>query len=249
MTRLPPHKVISVIIPVFNEEVSLPKVMGDLPRELLHEIIVVDNASTDRSAAVAAELGCRVVTECRRGYGQACLAGIAALDPVTDIVVFVDGDHSDHADQLPALLKPILDDDYEFVIGSRARGQREPGAMTPQAHYGNKLACFLMKLFWGVRYTDLGPFRAITLDALRRIGMTDQDFGWTIEMQIRAVEEGVRTIEVAVDYRKRVGTSKISGTLSGTILAGEKILRTIFKYRFLRPPVKKSLQHVTHPPC
>lgn len=249
MTKFSNPSIISVIIPVFNEEVSLPKVVRDLPRGQLHDIVVVDNASSDRSAAVAAELGCRVVSECRRGYGQACLTGIAALNPDTDIVVFVDGDYSDHPDQLPELLKPILEGNYDFVIGSRALGQREKGAMTPQAHYGNKLACFLMKLFWGVAYTDLGPFRAITYTALKQIQMTDRDFGWTIEMQIRAVEEGIRTTEVPVDYRRRIGTSKISGTVSGTIRAGEKILRTIFKYKFLRPVPVKTVQPISDHPC
>ena len=240
---------VSVVIPVFNEEDSLPAVIGDLPQDLLLEIIVVDNASTDQSAAVAANLGCRVVPEPRRGYGQACLTGIAALNPNTDIVIFIDGDHSDHADQLPELLKPILEENYEFVIGSRALGQREQGAMTPQAHYGNKLACFLMRLFWGVAYTDLGPFRAITYRALKQIQMTDRDFGWTIEMQIRAVEEGIRTTEIPVNYRRRIGASKISGTVSGTIRAGEKILRTIFKYKFFRPAPVKTVQPLSDHPC
>ena len=240
---------ISVIIPVYNEEQSLPHVLADLPRDILHEIIVVDNASTDRSAEVAAALGAKVVPESRRGYGQACLAGIAALDPATEIVVFVDGDHSDHAEQLPLLLQPIREDGYEFVIGSRALGERERGAMTPQAYYGNRLACFLMKLFWGVSYTDLGPFRAITRRALDRIGMTDRDFGWTIEMQIRATEEGLRTTEIPVDYRRRVGVSKISGTVTGTILAGHKILHTIFKYKFFRSPSGRPAPSIPDRAC
>jgi len=223
---------ISVIIPAFNEEVSLPKVLKDLPRAMIQDLIVVNNASTDETAEVAVHGGARVVNEPKRGYGQACLAGIMALSPETDIVVFIDGDHSDHAEQLPLLLGPIMQDGYDFVIGSRALGCREKGAMTPQAFYGNKLACFLMKAFWKIQYTDLGPFRAITYDALKRIGMTDQDFGWTIEMQIKAVERGLKVKEVPVDYRKRIGRSKISGTVKGTILAGYKILWTIFKYRF-----------------
>lgn len=241
--------IISVIIPVFNEEVSLPKVIQDLPRDLLHEIIVVDNASTDLSAAVAAEWGCKVVREPRRGYGQACLAGIAALDPAAQIVVFVDGDHSDHPDQLPLLIKPIQEEGFEFVIGSRALGQRERGAMTPQAYYGNKLACFLMKRFWNVTYTDLGPFRAITRRALERIGMTDRDFGWTIEMQIRAAEEGIRTTEIPVDYRRRVGVSKISGTVTGTVRAGHKILHTIFYYKFFRAPAPRPAASIADRAC
>jgi len=182
---------------------------------------------------VARQTGCRVVAESQRGYGQACLAGISALNPQTEIVVFIDGDHSDHGEQLARLIEPIISGNYDFVIGSRALGEREAGAMTPQAYYGNKLACFLMKLFWGVSYTDLGPFRAITFEALKRLRMCDRDFGWTIEMQIKAVEHGLKVKEVPVDYRRRVGKSKISGTVKGTILAGYKILATIFRYKFL----------------
>ena len=222
---------ISVIIPAQDEERSLPSVLSSLPRHLIRDIIVVDNASTDRTAAVAANAGCRVVAEPRKGYGQACLAGIKALDPATDIVVFIDGDYSDHAEQMERIVGPIIQGDYDFVIGSRALGERERGAMTPQAYYGNKLACFLMKAFWGAAYTDLGPFRAITFEGLKRLDMRDQDFGWTIEIQIKAAQHKLRTKEVPVDYRRRVGQSKISGTVKGTFLAGEKILRTIFKYK------------------
>lgn len=243
------NPLVSVIIPVFNEEASLPQVIADLPRDILHDIIVVDNASTDGSATLAADLGCRVVREDRRGYGQACLAGIAALDTGTDIVVFVDGDYSDHPDQLPRLIQPILSGEYEFVIGSRAAGNREPGAMTPQAYYGNKLACFLMKLFWGVRYSDLGPFRAITRRALEQLCMSDRDFGWTIEMQIRAAEEGIATTEIPVDYRRRTGVSKISGTVKGTILASHKILHTIFMYKFFRNAGRRPVTSVADKAC
>jgi len=225
---------ISVIIPAYNEEVSLPKVISDLPRSMIREIIVVDNASTDNTAEVARQLGCTVVSELQRGYGRACLAGISALNPQTEIVVFIDGDRSDHGEQLERIIEPIVSQGVDFVIGSRALGAKEPGAMTPQAHYGNKLACFLMKLFWEASYTDLGPFRAITFGALKQLRMSDQDFGWTIEMQIKAIENNLVITEVPVDYRRRIGTSKISGTLKGTILAGEKILRTIFKYKFFR---------------
>lgn len=225
---------ISVIIPAFNEEASLSKVLNDLPHALIKEIIVVDNASTDKTAEIAKQNGCRVVSESQRGYGRACLTGINAIDSHTDIVVFIDGDHSDHGEQLEELIEPIISKGYDFVVGSRALGTREKGAMTPQAFYGNKLACFLMKLFWGVTYTDLGPFRAITYDALKKIDMRDEDFGWTIEMQIKAVEHGLKIKEVPVNYRRRIGKSKISGTIKGAILAGEKILRTIFKYKYFR---------------
>lgn len=225
---------ISVIIPAYNEEGSIGHVVGDLPRDLIHQIIVVNNASTDKTSEVANSLGCKVVFEPRRGYGQACLTGMKHLNADTDIVVFIDGDYSDHPDQLEMLVKPIIDDGYDCVIGSRSLGTREVGAMTPQAHYGNKLACFLMRIFWGAKFSDLGPFRAIRFSALKELHMTDRNFGWTIEMQIKAVQTGLRIKEVPVDYRKRIGTSKISGTMLGTILASEKILRTIFKYKFLR---------------
>ena len=225
---------LSIIIPVYNEEDSLPKVIADLPKELISEIIVVNNASTDDSVRVAVDLGCRVVDEPQRGYGKACLTGIAHLNPQSGIVVFIDGDHSDHGEALPDLVKPILKEGYDFIIGSRALGNRERHAMTPQAYYGNKLACFLMRLFWGARFTDLGPFRAIRRESLDKLRMQDQDFGWTIEMQIRAVERGLKWKEIPVDYRKRVGRSKISGTIWGTFAAGYKILWTIFKYRFLK---------------
>jgi len=234
MDRLQKFQKISVIIPAYNEAQSLPKVLKDLPRDILQDIIVVDNASTDKTAFIAEQAGCRVVTENKRGYGRACLKGIAALDPQTQIVVFIDGDYSDHAEQLDRIIKPIVDNGYDFVIGSRALGTREPGAMTPQAFYGNKLACFLMKFFWKVSFTDLGPFRAIKYSALKQLNMCDQDFGWTIEMQIKAIQKRLKITEVPVDYRKRIGKSKISGTAKGTILAGEKILRTIFKYKIAK---------------
>lgn len=232
MSSSQPQHFISVIIPAYNEEASLPKVIDDLPRSVISEIIVVDNASTDQTAEIARQLGCRVVSEPQRGYGKACLAGISALNPQTEIVVFIDGDRSDYGEQLEEIVDPIISHGYDFVIGSRVLGTREPGAMTPQAYYGNKLACFLMKIFWNAAYTDLGPFRAITFRALKRLRMRDQDFGWTIEMQIKAVVNNLMIKEVPVNYRRRIGKSKISGTLKGAILAGEKILRTIFRYRF-----------------
>lgn len=223
---------ISVIIPAFNEEKSLPSVINDLPKDILNEIIVVNNNSSDSTGAVAKQLGCQVVFEARRGYGQACLTGIKQLNPQTEVVVFIDGDYSDHPDELSKLLY-FIHEGYDFVLGSRLLGVCDKGAMTPQAFYGNKLACFLMRLFWGVQYSDLGPFRVIKFEALKKLLMTDQNFGWTIEMQIKAVKHGLKIKEVPVSYRKRVGKSKISGTLSGTIKAGYKILYTIFKYKLI----------------
>lgn len=226
-----------VVIPVFNEEASLPLVLQDLPP--VGRVIVVDNGSTDRSATLALQYGATVVSEPRRGYGSACLAGLQAIRELTtahcrpDIVAFVDGDYSDHPEMLPDLAKPILEGRADFVVGSRMLGVREPGAMPPAAVFGNWLAPFLMWLFWGARFTDLGPFRAISWQTLDRLGMSDRNFGWTVEMQIKATVARLRCEEVPVPYRRRLGTSKISGTISGTIKAGYKILYTIARYRWL----------------
>jgi glycosyltransferase involved in cell wall biosynthesis len=227
---------ISVLIPALNEEKSLPLVLGDLPRELVTDILVVDNGSADRTAEVAQAGGARVVKESERGYGSACLRGLKELacrsEGPPDIVVFLDADYSDHPDELPALVKPILDDTHDMVLGSRLAGNREAGAMPPQSVWGNRLACWLMKILFRARYTDLGPFRAIRWSALESLGMCDRNFGWTVEMQIKAVRQGLRTCEVPVSYRRRIGVSKISGTVSGTIKAGYKILYLIAKYGF-----------------
>jgi hypothetical protein len=226
---------VAVIIPARNEEASLPRVLADLPN--VGRVVVVDNGSTDKTAAVAARGGAVVVQEERRGYGSACLCGLAQLEQWAhddefspDVVVFLDADYSDHPEVLPQLAGPILSGEADFVLGSRLIGDREPGAMPPQSIYGNRLACILMGVLWGVRYTDLGPFRAIRNDALRRLGMEDRNFGWTVEMQIKAAVAGLRTIEIPVPYRRRIGTSKISGTLGGTVKAGSKILYTIARY-------------------
>lgn len=237
----------SVIIPVFNERDSLPLVVGDIPRGLVSEIVVVDNGSTDGTDLVAQNMGSnpqlrdpilppvRLVREARRGYGSACLAGLAALEASPpDVVVFLDGDYSDHPEEMPALLAEI-DRGADLVIGSRTLGHRERGALLPQARVGNLLACALIRLLYGHRYTDLGPFRAIRWDAFRRLGMRDPDFGWTCEMQVRALREGLRIAEVPVSYRRRVGVSKITGTLSGTLRAGWKILSTIARNAHGRP--------------
>ena len=220
---------ISVIIPAFNEEHSIGKVITDIPKELVHEIIVVDNACTDRTVEVAESAGARVVREERRGYGYACLAGIAALN-APDIVVFLDGDYSDYPAEMSMLVQPVLNGEAEMVIGSRIRGTREKGALLPQARFGNALATFLIRLLFGVHYTDLGPFRAIRYDRLREMNMQDKTFGWTVEMQVKAAKMGIRVCEVPVSYRKRIGQSKITGTVQGTIKAGYKILATIFRY-------------------
>ncbi|HMB90957.1 MAG TPA: glycosyltransferase family 2 protein [Rhodothermales bacterium] len=220
-----------VIIPAFNEARAIGQVIGDIPKTLVEEVMVVNNASTDETEANARAAGATVLREDRKGYGWACLRGIAyARIRHPDMVVFLDGDYSDHPNEMGTLIAPILHDEADFVIGSRMIGEREPGAMLPQALIGNRLACFLMRLFWGVRYTDLGPFRAIRFADLLALGMEDKTFGWTIEMQIKAALAGLRITEVPVSYRKRVGISKITGTISGTLKASAKILWTIARY-------------------
>ena len=220
---------VSVIIPAYNEEESLPHVLNDLPRDRLHQIIVVDNCSTDRTSEVARANGATVVYEKRQGYGQACLSGMDALDN-PDIVVFLDGDYSDFPEEIDLLLAPILKGEADFIVGSRMILEESRKALLPQARYGNQLAVFLIRLFFGHRFTDLGPFRAIRYESLQVIGMRDKNFGWTVEMQIKAVQKGLRIREVPVRYRMRIGVSKITGTVSGTLKAGTKIIYTIFRY-------------------
>ncbi len=220
---------VSVIIPAFNEEDSISRVLSALPQNLIHEIIVVDNNSTDNTAQVARAHGARVVAEKRRGYGSACLKGIAELDN-PDIVVFLDGDFSDYPEEIVKLLAPIESGALDFVLGSRMILPQSRLALLPQSRYGNQLAVFLMRLFFHHQYTDLGPFRAIRYDSLKAIAMQDTNFGWTVEMQIKAVKKGLRIMEIPVQYRERIGVSKITGTVSGTLKAGTKIIYTIFKY-------------------
>ncbi len=223
---------VDVVIPALNEEASLPMVLRDLPRPPVRRIVVADNGSTDETAWVAQEGGAIVVEAPRRGYGSACLAGLDWLrrnDP-PDLVVFVDADWSDHPEELPRLIEPILAGEADLVIGSRVLGDREPGALLPQARAGNLVACLLIRLLYGHRYTDLGPFRAILWDALEKIGMADPNFGWTAEMQVKALRHGLRVTEVPVSYRRRVGVSKITGTVTGTLRAGYKILWTVLRY-------------------
>ncbi len=221
-----------VVIPVFNERDSLPLVVGDIPAAVVSEIVVVDNASTDGTNLVARRLPVRLIREERRGYGSACLAGVAAIRPdPPDVLVFLDGDYSDHPEEMPLLLNAI-EQGADLVIGSRALGRAEAGALLPQARFGNRLACWLILLLYGYRYTDLGPFRAVRWSAYERLGMEDTNFGWTCEMQVKALRQGLKVAEVPVSYRRRVGVSKITGTVSGTLRAGYKILWTIARYGF-----------------
>ena len=217
-----------VIIPAFNESRAIGPVIGDIPDGWVDEVVVVNNASTDETKANARAAGATVVDEPQQGYGAACLRGIEyAKTKQPNIVVFLDGDYSDHPDEMLRLVEPIAADETDFMVGSRIRGDTEPGALLPQAQMGNRLACTLMKQIWGAAYTDLGPFRAIRFRDLLALDMQDETFGWTIEMQIKAVEAGLRVEEEPVSYRRGIGPSKITGTLSGTVKASAKILWTI----------------------
>jgi glycosyltransferase involved in cell wall biosynthesis len=227
---------IAVIIPALDEERSLPKVLADVPRALVDEVVVVDNGSRDRTAEVARENGATVVHEPREGYGQACLTGIAYLEGnPPDVVVFVDADYSDRPAEMTELVRPILEDRADFVVGSRVLGRRERGALAPHARWGNWLATRLIRALYGSRFTDLGPFRAIRFPTLLALDMQDRDYGWTAEMQARAARAGVRALEVPVSCHRRIGRSKISGTVRGTVLAGYKILSTIVRLRLVPP--------------
>lgn len=223
------NKKIGVVIPAHNEEAAIAKVIGDTP-EWIDRIVVADNRSEDRTVEIAEAAGAEVVHVTSGGYGAACLAGIAEHERVgVDIMVFVDGDYSDYPQQMDMLVDPIVSGQADLVIGSRKLGHSASGALTPQQKFGNRLACFLIRLFWNVTYTDLGPFRAISLPALQKLNMDDSAFGWTVQMQLRAIQESLNVREVPVDYRVRIGQSKISGTLKGTILAGHAIIGTILK--------------------
>ena len=221
---------IAVIIPALNEESALPLVLADLPA--VDRVIVVDNGSTDRTAQKAREGGAEVLKEPRRGYGRAVLTGLDALTSnPPDIVVILDADYSDHPDELPLLVGPIEKDEADLVIGSRVLGEAAPGSLPINQRLGNRLATFLIARLFRHRFTDLGPFRAIRYESLKALEMEDTDFGWNVEMQIKAVKSGLRIKEVPVHYRRRIGQSKISGTVRGTLRAGSKIMRTIHRYR------------------
>ena len=221
------HQKISVIIPVFNEEDAISLVIGDIPKTLVDEIIVVDNGSTDNTARTAQKAGAQVVREELRGYGAACLRGIASVNN-PDIIVFLDGDYSDYPDEMESLIAPILRGEADLVIGSRIAHPDGSKALLPQAYWGNRVTTWLIKIIYHHRFTDLGPFRAISFSSLKKLGMQDKNYGWTVEMQVKAVKRGLTIVEVPVNYRTRVGKSKVTGTLSGTIKAGAKIIYTVF---------------------
>lgn len=225
---------IKVIIPAFNEEDSITNVVNDIP-DIVKEVIVVSNNSTDNTEENAAKAGATVLTEPRKGYGYACLKGmdyVAQQKELPDIIVFLDGDYSDYPEQLTEIIDPILKKDIDFVIGARVKQLRESGSMTPQQVFGNWLATFLMTLFFGAKFTDLGPFRAIKYKKLLDLKMEDKTYGWTVEMQLKALKQKLSYVEIPVKYRNRIGVSKVSGTVKGSIFAGIKILGWIFKYSF-----------------
>lgn len=222
---------ILVIIPAFNEAKSIDKVIREIPQDIVDEIVVVNNNSSDETSKVARQAGATVLDETRQGYGFACLKGIEyAKKQNPDIIVFLDADYSDYPEEMRLLIKPIIDEDYDMVIGSRALGERQAGSMTIPQIFGNWLATTLLKIFYSVEYSDLGPFRAIKFDKLIALKMQDTTYGWTVEMQLKAAKMKMKTNEIAVNYKRRVGKSKISGTVKGTVLAGYKIITTIFKY-------------------
>ena len=223
---------IRVIIPAYNEQDSIGKVIAEIP-DIVCEIIVVSNNSSDNTESVALAAGATVLTEGQKGYGFACLMGlkhIADTAPDTDIVVFLDGDYSDYPEELILLVKPITEENVDLVIGARVAYLRSPYSMTPQQIFGNWLATGLMKVFFGATFTDLGPFRAIKYQTLLDMNMEDKTYGWTVEMQLKALKQKFSYVEIPVRYRKRIGISKVSGTIGGTIMAGYKILGWIFKY-------------------
>ena len=228
---------IKVIIPAYNEEDSIAKVINDIPT-IVDEIIVISNNSTDKTEENAANAGATVLKESKRGYGYACLKGMDYIastslsdqEKKSTIVVFLDGDYSDYPEQLTELVAPIINDNIDLVIGSRVKELRETGSMTPQQVFGNWLATFLMNIFFGAKFTDLGPFRAIKYQKLLQLKMEDKTYGWTVEMQIKAAKHKMAVAEIPVRYRERIGVSKVSGTIKGSFLAGYKILFTFFKY-------------------
>ena len=224
--------IVDVIIPVYNEEDSIGKVISEIPDTIVRNVVVCNNGSKDRTAAVAEAHGAIVVHQPEKGYGNACLKGmeyISNLEIKPDIIVFLDGDYSDYPSEMVDLIKPIVTENVDMVIGSRALGEMQSGAMMPQQIFGNWLATTLIRIIYSYEFTDLGPFRAIKYPVLMAMKMEDKTFGWTVEMQVKAAKMKLKTTEVAVRYRKRIGKSKVSGTIKGTILAGHKILWTIFK--------------------
>ena len=228
------NHLIKVIIPAYNEQDSIAHVVNDIPK-IVDEVIVISNNSTDKTELNAKNAGATVLTETKKGYGYACLKGldyISKQKTKPDIIVFLDGDYSDYPEQLTEIVDPIINKDIDFVVGARVKKLSESGSMTPQQVFGNWLATFLMKLFFGAKFSDLGPFRAIKYNKLLALNMEDKTYGWTVEMQLKVLKQKMTYKEIPVKYRNRIGVSKVSGTVKGTIFAGIKILSWIFKYSF-----------------
>ncbi|MBB78480.1 MAG: UDP-glucose--dolichyl-phosphate glucosyltransferase [Crocinitomicaceae bacterium] len=227
------RKIISVVIPAFNEEKSIGKVISEIDKTIVKHIIVVNNNSTDKTHEIAKKHGAIVVFEKKKGYGYACLKGIEKTKELnTDIIVFMDGDYSDFPTEIKKIITPILNEKIDFVVGSRIKGKREKGSLTIPQIFGNWLATRLIKLVYKKSYTDLGPFRAIKATVLEDLNMRDKTYGWTIEMQIKIIIKKYKFKEISVNYRNRIGVSKVSGTIKGTIFAGIKIIFAVFRYRF-----------------
>ena len=225
--------IVDVVIPAWNEEESIGLVVSEIPKAIVRHIVVVDNNSRDKTTENASNAGAVVLKETEQGYGAACLKGIDWInqqEPKCDVLVFMDADHSDYPEEITQLLSPIQKNAADMVIGSRSLGVKEKGSMTPQQVFGNWLATWMIRVIYGFKFTDLGPFRAIRLESLNKLGMCDRNYGWTVEMQVKALKKGLRCAEVAVGYRRRIGVSKVSGTIKGTIGAGYKIITTILKY-------------------
>ncbi len=224
---------VGVIIPAYNEEQSIAKVISAIPKDKVSEIVVVNNNSNDNTEREAITAGAVVLSETFQGYGACCLKGIEYFKPAdVDTIVFIDGDYSDFPEEIDLLLEPIKNKNYDFVIGSRVLGKRERGALPFQSQIGSLVAGFLIKAFWGIGYTDLGPFRAIKKDKLLQLNMKDKWYGWTVEMQIKAIKNNLKIAEVPISYRKRIGKSKVTGTVKGTVFASTIILKTIFSELF-----------------
>ena len=226
--------IIKVIIPAFNEEKAIAQVINEIPK-YVNETIVISNNSTDKTADIAANAGATVLLENQKGYGYACLKGLQYVSQQIlkpDIVVFLDGDYSDYPEELTQIVKPIIDGNVDFVIGARVASLRQDGSMTPQQVFGNWLATLLMKVLFKARFTDLGPFRAIKYDQLLQLNMQDKTYGWTVEMQLKVLKQKIKYVEIPVRYKNRIGQSKVSGTVKGTIMAGIKIIGWIVKYAF-----------------
>lgn len=226
------YPLIDVLIPAYNEQDAIGKVVREIP-EFVRNIVVVNNDSTDNTKFNASRAGAIVVDEAQKGYGMACLTGIEyikSLKVPPDILVFLDGDYSDYPEEMEDVVRPIIEGKADFVVGSRTKGKSATGSMTFQQIFGNRLATALMRLIYKADYSDLGPFRAIAWEKLLALDMKDETYGWTIEMQIKALQHRLKVQEVPVNYKQRIGTSKISGTVKGTVMAGYKIMGTIFKY-------------------